>query len=152
MLFRSYSLANCSENDYGREAIDTIVKYMEDYRDEIVVILAGYTKEMRRFFEMNSGLSSRFPTNIEFSDYSPEELIEIIKQMYVDNHYILAEGTEEKLQRLFIEAKTRPYFGNGRYARNLYEKSVRNQSVRVNKIGVFTRETLTTIFPEDIEE
>lgn len=148
----AYSLANCGENDYGREAIDTIVKYMEDYRDEIVVILAGYTKEMRRFFEMNSGLSSRFPTNIEFSDYSPEELIEIIKQMYVDNHYILAEGTEEKLQKLFIEAKTRPYFGNGRYARNLYEKSVRNQSVRVNKIGVFTRETLTTIFPEDIEE
>ncbi len=148
----AYSLANCSENDYGREAIDIIVKYMEDYRDDLVVILAGYTEEMHRFFEMNSGLSSRFPINIEFSDYSPEELIEIIRQMYRDNNYILGEGTEEKLYKLFVEARTRPYFGNGRYARNLYEKSIRNQSVRVNNIGVFTRETLTTIFPEDIEE
>ena len=72
--------------------------------------------------------------------------------MYEDNNYILGDGSEEKLYRLFFEAKTRPYFGNGRYARNLYEKSIRNQSVRINKTGVFTRETLTTIIPEDIEE
>lgn len=148
----AYSLANCNENDYGQEAIDTIVKYMEDYRDDLVVILAGYTKEMHRFFEMNSGLLSRFPVNIEFPDYSSEELVNIIEQMYEDNNYILGEGSEEKLYRLFFEAKTRPYFGNGRYARNLYEKSIRNQSVRINKTGVFTRETLTTIIPEDIEE
>ena len=148
----AYSLANGNESDYGQEAIDTIVKYMEDYRDDMVVILAGYTKEMHRFFEMNSGLISRFPTNIQFPDYTPNELVEIIEQMYENNNYILGDKVEEKLYRIFISAKEKPYFGNGRYARNLYEKSIRNQSVRVNKMGIFTKKTLTEILPEDVEE
>ena len=148
----AYSLANGGENDFGREAIDTIVKYMEDNRGDIVVILAGYTREMKKFFDMNSGLASRFPTVIEFPDYSSEELVNIIKIMYVENNYLLGQGTEEKIYELFIHAKERPYFGNARYARNLYEKSIRNLSVRVSKSGVFTKETLTTVLPEDIEE
>lgn len=147
----AYSLASGNAGDYGREAIDTIVKYMEDYREDIVIILAGYTKEMHRFFEMNSGLVSRFPTSIEFPDYSSKELVDIIRQMYQYNNYILGEEAEEKLYRIFSEAKAKPYFGNGRYARNLYEKSIRNQSVRVNKMGIFTKKTLTEVLPEDIE-
>lgn len=148
----AYSLAGGGENDFGQEAIDTIVKFMEDNRKKIVVILAGYTYEMKKFFEMNSGLLSRFPTIIEFPDYSVVDLIDIIKKMYQENNYVLGEGTETQIYNLFLKVKKNPNFGNGRYARNLYEKSIRNLSVRVSKSGIFTKETLTTILPSDISE
>lgn len=146
----AYSLGNGTENDFGQEAIDTMIKYMEDHREEIIVVLAGYTKEMKEFLGMNSGLVSRFPTIIEFPDYTAVELLEIIKKMYKDNNYVLAPATDEVLLQVFDKAKKEPNFGNGRFARNLYEKSIRNLSMRVTKAGVFTKETLTTVLPIDV--
>lgn len=146
----AYSLASSDSNDFGREAIDTIVKFMEDNRDDIVVILAGYTKEMKDFFNMNSGLVSRFPTVIEFADYTSIELLDIIKGMFKSNHFVLSPDTDVCLLNIFEKARSEENFGNGRFARNLYEKSIRNLSVRVTKSGVFNQETLTTVLPEDI--
>lgn len=146
----AYSLASSDGNDFGHEAIDTIVKYMEDNRDDLVVILAGYTNEMREFFEMNSGLISRFPTVIEFADYSSIELLAIIKGMFKVNNFMLSPEADYLLIEIFEKAKMEKNFGNGRFARNLYEKSIRNLSVRVTKSGVFNKETLTTVLPEDI--
>lgn len=146
----AYSLASGGANDFGREAIDTMVKFMEDNRSEIVVILAGYTDDMQRFLNMNPGLTSRFPTIIEFPNYSCNELLQIIQGMYRTKQFNLGLGTAEKLEEIFEEAKNDPQFGNGRFARNLCEKSIRNLSLRVTKEGVFTKEALTTIMPEDV--
>ena len=146
----AYSLASGGANDFGREAIDTMVKFMEDNRSEIVVILAGYTDDMQRFLNMNPGLTSRFPTIIEFPNYSCNDLLQIIQGMYRTKQFNLGLGTAEKLKEIFEEAKNDPQFGNGRFARNLCEKSIRNLSLRVTKEGVFTKEALTTIMPEDV--
>ena len=83
---------------------------------------------------------------------SKDEINDIIKKMYQENNYVLGEGTETQIYNLFLKVKKNPNFGNGRYARNLYEKSIRNLSVRVSKNGIFTKETLTTILPSDISE
>ncbi len=146
----AYSLVSGGENDFGKEAIDTMVKYMEDNRDSIVVILAGYTDDMERFLSANPGLTSRFPNIIDFPNYSSNELLCIIEKMYQANHYALGEGTAEKLIEIFDGARSDPQFGNGRFARNLCEKSIRNLSLRITKSGEFTKEALTTILPEDI--
>lgn len=147
----AYSLAKGGINDFGHEAVDTIVKFMEDNRDDILIILAGYSREMQDFLNMNSGLSSRFPTIIDFPDYAPEDLLLIIKGMYAKENYVIGDGVEDRLLAKFQEARTSTdTFGNGRYARNLCEESIRNQSLRVSMSGVFTKETLTTIMPEDI--
>ena len=148
----AYSLAKGGNTDFGQEAVDTIVKFMEDNRDDIIIILAGYSREMKSFLNMNSGLASRFPTIINFPNYTPEELLSIIKGMYEKENYTLGDGVEEKLLLKFQEAITSTdTFGNGRYARNLCEQSIRNLSLRVSMSGIFTKETLTTIIPEDIE-
>lgn len=147
----AYSLATGGLNDFGKEAIDTMVKYMEDNREDIVIILAGYTNEMQCFLETNPGLASRFPTVIEFSNYTSDELLEIIISMYNRGNYVLGDGVIEKLLNVFEIAKNDPFFGNGRYARNIYEKSIRNLSLRVSRSGIFTKESLTTIIAEDIQ-
>ena len=147
----AYSLASGGSNDFGKEAIDTIVKYMEDHRGEIVIILAGYVDEMKMFLSANSGLESRFPTIIEFPDYSANELLDIIKKMYTEKNYILGEGSQEKLISVFREQEGSLHFGNGRFARNVCEKSIRNLSLRVTKEGIFSKEALTTILPQDID-
>ena len=146
----AYALASGGEQDFGREAIDTMVKYMEDHRSEIVIILAGYTQDMKQFLSMNPGLISRFPNIIEFPNYTAEELLDIIKGMYSARHYVLGPGTEEKLLHIFNREKSSPDFGNGRFARNLCEKSIRNLSLRITRDMLFTKEALTTITPEDI--
>ena len=146
----AYSLASGGPQDFGREAIDTMVKFMEDHRSEIVIILAGYTQDMQRFLSMNPGLTSRFPTVIEFPNYTSEELLRIIKGMYEAKHFLLSSGTEEKLVHIFDKERNDPQFGNGRFARNLCEKSIRNLSLRITREGLFTKEALTTIMPEDI--
>ena len=148
----AYSLAKGGDNDFGKEAIDTIVKFMEDNRDNLIIILAGYSIEMQTFLKTNSGLSSRFPTIINFPNYTPYELLTIIKGMYTKDHYSLGNGVEEKLLQKFQESMaSTDNFGNGRYARNLYEQSIRNLSLRVSMSGIFTKETLTTVMPDDIE-
>ena len=115
------------------EAIDTLVKAMEDHRDDLIVILAGYTKEMQEFLEANSGLKSRFANIIEFDDYTGEELMLISKSIAKGKGYTIAEDALRPLQDYFtiIQAQGDPNSGNGRLARNLVEDAILNQSKRL---------------------
>ena len=140
------------QGDFGKEAIDTLLKLMDDNRDRLVVILAGYTNEMQSFLDVNPGLSSRFPNVIEFQDYNLEELIEIAVRMFENNGYKLTEGAIEKLKFILENVRHNYKFGNGRYVRNVFEKAVSNQAVRVMKLGEITKEALTNIIEEDIQE
>lgn len=148
----AYTLsADSSTGGFGKEAIDTLVKDMDDNRERLVVILAGYSDEMQAFINTNPGLASRFPNIIHFPDYTSAELLEIIRGMYRAKNYVLGDGAENKLMAIFEEAKISPQFGNGRFARNVCEKSIRNQSLRITQLGKFTKEDLVTICVEDIE-
>jgi stage V sporulation protein K len=121
----AYTLAGGSENDFGREAIDTLLKAMEDQRDRLAVIVAGYPDEMHRFLASNPGLASRFNRTIEFEDYSPEELLEIFEAMIRDGGYQLAVEARERAAQLFAiaHASRGASFGNGRFVRNLFERT-----------------------------
>ncbi len=129
----AYSLYRGKDDSFGLETIDTLVKAMEDHRDDLIVILAGYTKEMQQFLEANSGLKSRFANIIEFSDYTGEELMLISKSIAKGKDYVIAEDALRPLQDYFtlIQAKNDPNSGNGRLARNLVEDAILNQSKRL---------------------
>ncbi|MBP3285262.1 MAG: AAA family ATPase [Clostridia bacterium] len=146
----AYTLAQGGPTDFGREAIDTLLKLMEDNRDRLIVILAGYTEEMTEFLLSNPGLHSRFPNVIEFADYTTEELFEIGVRMFQNNGYRLSEEAAEKMKDILREARVRPRFGNGRFVRNLFEKAISNQSLRLSKEVAFDKETLMEIRAEDI--
>ena len=129
----AYSLYRGQQDSFGQEAIDTLVKGMEDHRDELVVILAGYTKEMEVFLTANSGLASRFPNKIEFPDYTADELLDITAVLAKGKGYRLAEGCTFPLlgyykRRQALDSRTA---GNGRLARNTLEKAIFNQSRRL---------------------
>jgi|GEM_PF-1012091 len=149
----AYSLArNESGVDYGQDAINVLVKMMEDHRDNLIVILAGYKKEMKDFFEANSGLKSRFPIVIDFEDYSVEELLAIADKQCTSSGFVLDDGAREKLASLFATAKQCDDFGNGRYVRNVLEQAKRNLSSRIRKgPSNHTKKMLTTITAADIE-
>ena len=130
----AYSLAEQS-NDYGSEAIDMLLKMMEDYRDNLVVIVAGYGDQMDKFITSNPGLNSRFNRYMDFPDYSEEELWEILLKLCKANSYIIQDPTLLK-KMMVIEFKKQKfqqgeYFGNARYVRNLFEKAIENQSYRL---------------------
>ena len=129
----AYSLYRGKDDSFGLEAIDTLVKAMEDHRDDLIVILAGYTKEMKEFLEANSGLKSRFANIIEFEDYTGEELMLIAKSIAKGKDYVIADDALRPLQDYFtlIQAKNDPNSGNGRLARNLVEDAILNQSKRL---------------------
>lgn len=147
----AYSLASGeNSNDFGKEAIDTLVKDMDDNRDRLVVILAGYTNEMQRFLDMNPGLKSRFPNVVEFPDYTPEELLYISEGMLEQKRYKLDDAAKIKLEDVYKEAIQSKDFGNGRFARNVCEKAIRNLSTRLSKSNDFSLQALTTITAEDI--
>lgn len=147
----AYTLAQGgSGSDFGKEAIDTLLKDMDDNRERLVVVLAGYPEDMRRFLNTNPGLASRFPNVIHFPDYSEEELVQIAEKMFASKKYVLGEGTEEKLKEVFSSALEQPNFGNGRFVRNLCEKAERNLSERIIRTNNITKESVTTIMPEDI--
>lgn len=148
----AYSLARGGNNDFGREAIDTIVKLMDDYKDRLVVILAGYSENMQDFLKINPGLNSRFPNIIEFTDYSSVELVEIANLMYSSKNYTLSDRAITKMKSIFNTAVQQPAFGNGRYVRNIIERSINNQSYRLSTDIDLTREELITIEESDIEE
>ncbi|MGH4124358.1 MAG: AAA family ATPase [Clostridium sp.] len=149
----AYALASRgSENDFGKEAIDTLVKAMDDNRDDLLIILAGYNNDMDEFLNMNPGLKSRFPNIIEFEDYTAEDLITICSNMFSHNGYIVTEDGINKLKSIFEIALINSNFGNGRYSRNIMEKSIRNQSLRLAKFDDLNRDMLITITAEDIEE
>ena len=147
----AYALAQGGQNDFGQEAIDTLVKLMDDNRDKLVVVLAGYTHEMGMFLEANSGLKSRFSNTIEFPDYAPEELLEIAKLMYAKHAYELSTEALNELKELFAKAAKATNFGNGRFVRNVYEKSLNTQALRLSTTGNFSVEALKTITAEDIK-
>lgn len=131
----AYTLAKGSENDFGQEAIDTLLKRMEDDRDRLVVIVAGYTNEIKTFIDSNPGLSSRFNRYINFPDYSKTELMEIFKRLATKYHYSLSNDAEEALSELLEDtlSKGDEHFGNGRFVRNLFEKVIERQANRLAK-------------------
>ncbi|MBR2745933.1 MAG: AAA family ATPase [Erysipelotrichaceae bacterium] len=129
----AYSLYRGTNDSFGLEAIDTLVKAMEDNRDDLIVILAGYTKEMKTFLESNSGLASRFPNQIEFPDYTAEELYAITEIQAKSKGYRLHELIKEPLTEYYrqIQANDSQRSGNGRLARNVVEEAIINQSKRI---------------------
>ncbi len=147
----AYSLSQGGTNDFGKEAIDTLVKLMDDYRDRIVIILAGYSDDMDEFLDVNAGLKSRFPNIIKFEDYSTEELIEISGMLFKSKGYEIDSLAKDKLKDIFDIVRLEAQFGNGRYVRNLYEKAVNNQAMRLSTDMDLTKEDLTTIVDTDIE-
>lgn len=148
----AYSLAQGGANDFGREAIDTLVKLMDDNRERLVVILAGYSKNMDDFLQTNPGLKSRFPNIIEFPDYSADELMIIADNLYSSKGYVLSDGAKAKLFALFEKVLHEKAFGNGRYVRNVLERSVNKQALRLSSDTDLTRDELSTIEADDIEE
>ncbi|MFG2640572.1 right-handed parallel beta-helix repeat-containing protein [Streptomyces sp. NPDC048370] len=141
-----------SGRDFGREAIDTLVKLMEDHRDAVVVIVAGYTHEMERFLTVNPGVASRFSRTISFSDYVPDELLRIVEQQAEEHEYRLAEGTDEALRKYFTELPKGPAFGNGRTARQTFESMVERHAGRVAVLADASTDDLTLLYPEDLPE
>ena len=145
----AYALNGKSENDFGQEAIDTILKAMEDHRDDLVVIVAGYTELMDKFIHSNPGLESRFNRFLLFEDYTPEEMFEIFK-MRCGKGYVLAPEAEPLVRDYIAEESADPSFGNARGVRNLFEHILVAQNNRLAKLETVTREDLMTITPDDV--
>lgn len=148
----AYTLANGGTNDYGPEAIATLLKRMEDDRNRLVVILAGYNKEIETFINSNPGLRSRFNRYIHFEDYTASELYEIFCLQVKKGEYTLTEGASQYLQeRLTAIVADKPKdFGNARYVRNLFEKTVETQANRLASKTTLTKEDLIQITTDDI--
>ena len=147
----AYSLVG-EGSDYGSEAIATLLKRMEDDRDRLVVILAGYTDEIKEFIDSNPGLQSRFNRYIQFDDYSTEELTEIFKRNLRKSRYKIKRDAFEKLQSVIgcAVASRDKNFGNARYVRNLFEKVVQNQANRLSRMDSIDNDELSIITREDI--
>jgi len=151
----AYSLARGGEKDFGKEAIDTLVKAMEDMRTQFVLILAGYPAEIDYFLQTNPGLPSRFPIQIDFPDYSIDQLIQIAEMMAKDRDYVLQPQTVFKMRQHLIQEKQLSMFSfsNARYVRNMIEKSIRHQAVRLlsqYSNSVPGKQELMAIRPEDL--
>ena len=148
----AYALADENGKGYGGEAIATLLKRMEADRDRLVVVLAGYPKDMERFMETNPGLKSRFNRTVNFPDYSAEELAEMFRRMAKKNKYALSKDVEKWLDAWFrvTTAKRDRHFGNGREVRNRFEKALERQSLRVSEIKDPTPEQLTTLIMRDV--
>lgn len=151
----AYTLTvNKGEGDFGQEAVDTLLKAMEDHRDEMVVIVAGYTDLMEEFLCSNPGLKSRFSNYILFEDYTADELMEILKSMINGQEYVLSEDAEQRAEKIIEERiKNKPdNFANARDVRNLMEKAIGNHAMRVVSIKDADKKVLETIEPEDLED
>ena len=148
----AYSLNSSGGQDYGQEAIDTLLKAMEDNRDDFIVIVAGYTEKMGSFLSSNPGLRSRFNKYLSFSDYTPAQLVEIYESFCGKADYHVDPAARDSLLRLFsILYETRDEtFGNARLARNLFEMTINNQANRIISLTDITEENLSTIMPEDL--
>lgn len=143
-----------SGNDYGQEAIATLLKRMEDYRDRLVVIIAGYKDEMQHFIDSNPGLQSRFNRYIDFPDYSSSELADIFRMYMKKNQYTLSRDAENYLRPQFdfaVSHKDRN-FGNARFARNVFEKTIQAQANRLAAESDVTKEQLTELTIIDLKE
>ncbi len=149
----AYTLSASQEGDYGREAIDTLLKRMEDYRDRLVVIAAGYPEPMMRFLDSNPGLQSRFTRHLHFDDYTPDEMGGIFSRMLKTNGYTLDTEARALLTILFAEAYARRdrNFGNGRYVRNVFEEMTNRQALRlVGSATSLTKQSLQSFVGSDV--
>lgn len=150
----AYSLyQDYSSKDYGHEAISTLIKEMEDKRNELIVIMAGYTDEMQKLIDMNPGIEERVPYKIEFPDYNADELTQIFLKL-LGKHYKLEKGVYEKIHNIFEEAckNKGKNFANGRLARNIAERLKIKHSLRICEKNLYRKEDILTIKLKDIEE
>jgi hypothetical protein len=152
MLFidEAYTLARGGANDFGREAIDAIVKLMEDRRGRVAVVVAGYTDEMAEFIDANPGLRSRFARTIEFPDYDTDELVTIFEGIGKEHRYELDEAARTRLGEVIGGMPRTKGFGNGRMARNLFEAAIGQQASRLVQMDSPTDAELTTLTAADI--
>lgn len=148
----AYSLARGGERDFGREAIDTLVKGMEDRRADLVVILAGYEAEMLHFLNVNPGLYSRFPLQFLFADFTERELLQIAAAMLRGRDYRLAVDAQVTLRQVLRRSREHPGFSNARTVRNLIERAIRRHAARVIQVDDPTRADLTTLAAADFHE
>ena len=151
----AYALARDVDRlDFGDEAIETLLKRMEDNRHRLVVIVAGYPRLMYRFLESNPGLRSRFSREIDFPDYETDELVEIFGRFAAESEYTLADGAEEALRGIFERAERDDSFGNARFARTLFEQSLNAQALRLgegeSEVDALTPAQLTELTPADL--
>ena len=147
----AYALNGKSENDFGQEAIDTILKAMEDHRDDLVVIVAGYTDLMDRFIHSNPGLESRFNRFLLFEDYTPDEMLDIFKMQCKKGCYQLSDGVEELVRDYITEENGDPEtFGNARGVRNIFEHILVAQNNRLAAMETVTKEDLMTLTQDDV--
>ena len=150
----AYSITENDHSDsYGRECLTELTKALEDYREDLVVIVAGYTEPMKQFFESNPGLESRFNSFIYFDDYSSEQLVEITEKLCYENDYLINEETKNELKNYFEgeKGKKEENFANGRLARNIYERMIINHARRVVDIKVPSKEDLSLLLSCDID-
>lgn len=148
----AYALARGGEKDFGREAIDTIVKGMEDRRDDLLVILAGYPAEMQYFLSLNPGLHSRFPFHVAFPDFSEKELLQIAEQAFRERDYRLTLEARTEFRQLLRRLRAQPNFSNARTVRNLVERTMRRQALRVVQMDMPTRTDLMNVLAVDLRE
>jgi Cdc6-like AAA superfamily ATPase len=138
-------------NDFGREAIDTLVKLMEDHRDDIVVIAAGYTGDMHRFLANNAGLASRFSRQIPFESYTSSELVSILQALARDGGFDFSNDSISLLYQHFESLTRDETFGNGRYARQLLERTITKQANRLRGAAAPTVEEMRQLYAADVQ-
>ena len=148
----AYSLTVGQGWDYGQEAIDALIKSMEDHRDDLIVVVAGYTDKMNAFLSSNPGLRSRFNKYFNFEDYAPPQLVEIFARFCTRAGYQVSPTTRDELMKVFsVLFETRDEtFGNGRLARNLFELTISNQANRIVGLTNLSVENLSTITTDDL--
>ncbi|MFB9838478.1 right-handed parallel beta-helix repeat-containing protein [Actinoallomurus acaciae] len=148
----AYTLVSEGKNDFGREAIDSLVKLMEDHRDDVVVVAAGYTDEMQAFLSANPGMASRFSRTVEFGNYSVEELVTITENMCRNHRYELDPRTRQALAAHYERMPRGATFGNGRAARGVFEEMVDRQAFRLAGMTDPAESDLTLLLPEDVSD
>ena len=149
----AYALARDADRlDFGDEAVETLLKRMEDNRHRLVVIVAGYPRLMHRFLDSNPGLRSRFSREITFPDYSTDELVAIFRSIAAESEYSLGEGAEEVLHGILARAERDESFGNARFARTLFEQSLNAQALRLGQgdVDSLSSSELAVLSPEDL--
>jgi SpoVK/Ycf46/Vps4 family AAA+-type ATPase len=149
----AYALSPSHGSDFGKEAIDTLLKFMEDHRSRISVVVAGYTTEMKNFISSNPGFQSRFNRFVEFPDYGAEEMLAIFRRLAAVKHYELNDETANLAKRMFdyLHGKRDRTFGNARTVRNVFEKTISKHADRLAVLkGKLDRHTLVTLLAEDL--